>query len=195
MAYPFRAELALAISAKYAESCALTAARLSLPPFPHPPAQPLGPGQRLRIAYVSSDFGNHPLSHLMGTVFGGHDRSRVGLYFVSLTICKACGRPQVRRADGEEKPNSAKCSHPKLCTERCGLAKSLFFSSKTPIVGSWKVLVKFPTDPLLHELSHSFCQGSSYCKALSEKKLFCPAVGSLLLCAEPHRQQRVEAQN
>ena len=77
MAYPFSAELALAISAKYAESCALTAARLALPPFPHPPPRPLAPGQRLRIAYVSSDFGNHPLSHLMGTVFGGHDRSKV----------------------------------------------------------------------------------------------------------------------
>ena len=40
------------------------------------PAQ-LMPGERLRVAYVSSDFGNHPLSHLMGSVFGLHDRSRV----------------------------------------------------------------------------------------------------------------------
>lgn len=79
MAYPFSADLALAISAKYAESCALTAGRLALPPLPHPNPTPLAPGQRLRIAYVSSDFGNHPLSHLMGTVFGGHDRSRVFL--------------------------------------------------------------------------------------------------------------------
>ena len=77
MAYPFSADLALAISAKYAEYCAVQAARLSLPPFPHPPAKPLAPGERLRIGYVSSDFGNHPLSHLMGSVFGGHDRSRV----------------------------------------------------------------------------------------------------------------------
>lgn len=77
MAYPFSADLALAISSKYAEYCALTAARLSLPPFPHPPAQRLSPGERLRVAYVSSDFGNHPLSHLMASVFGGHDRSRV----------------------------------------------------------------------------------------------------------------------
>ena len=37
----------------------------------------LMPGERLRVAYVSSDFGNHPLSHLMGSVFGLHDRSRV----------------------------------------------------------------------------------------------------------------------
>lgn len=27
--------------------------------------------------YVSSDFGNHPLSHLMGSVFGMHDRENV----------------------------------------------------------------------------------------------------------------------
>ena len=34
MAYPFSAELALAISAKYAEYCAVTAGRLNLPPLP-----------------------------------------------------------------------------------------------------------------------------------------------------------------
>lgn len=27
--------------------------------------------------YVSSDFGNHPLSHLMGSVFGMHNREHV----------------------------------------------------------------------------------------------------------------------
>ena len=27
--------------------------------------------------YVSSDFGNHPLSHLMGSVFGMHNRSHI----------------------------------------------------------------------------------------------------------------------
>lgn len=29
-----------------------------------------------RVGYVSSDLGNHPLSHLMQSVFGMHDRSR-----------------------------------------------------------------------------------------------------------------------
>lgn len=78
MAYPFSADLALAISSKYAEHCAVTASRLGLTNLlPHPPAQPLAPGERLRIAYVSSDFGNHPLSHLMASVFGLHDRTRV----------------------------------------------------------------------------------------------------------------------
>ena len=62
---------------KYAEFCALTASRLGGPPLAHPPALRLGPGQRLRVGYVSSDFGNHPLSHLMASVFGLHDRSRL----------------------------------------------------------------------------------------------------------------------
>ena len=32
---------------------------------------------RLRIGYVSSDFGNHPTSHLMQSIPGFHDRSNV----------------------------------------------------------------------------------------------------------------------
>jgi len=85
MAYPFSAELALAISVKYAEHCSLTAVRLQLPPLPHPAAALLQPGERLRVAYVSSDFGNHPLSHLMGSVFGLHDRSRVEVFCYALS--------------------------------------------------------------------------------------------------------------
>ncbi len=61
---------------RYAEFCAATAARLRLPPLAHPPAQRLAPDERLRIGYVSSDFGNHPLSHLMGSVFGMHNRAQ-----------------------------------------------------------------------------------------------------------------------
>lgn len=32
---------------------------------------------RLRIGYVSSDFGNHPTSHLMQSIPGFHDRDNV----------------------------------------------------------------------------------------------------------------------
>ena len=85
MAYPFSAELALQISLRYAEHCSLAASRLGLPRLPHPPAVPLAPGQRLRVGYVSSDFGNHPLSHLMGSVFGLHDRSRVEVFCYALS--------------------------------------------------------------------------------------------------------------
>ena len=42
-------------------------------------------GQRLRIGYVSGDFGNHPLSHLMASVFGGHDRSRLEVFCYALS--------------------------------------------------------------------------------------------------------------
>lgn len=38
---------------------------------------PLPPQPYLKVGYVSSDFNNHPLAHLMQSVFGFHDRSRV----------------------------------------------------------------------------------------------------------------------
>jgi protein O-GlcNAc transferase len=85
MAYPFSAELALQISIRYAEHCSLAASRIALPRLPHPAAIALAPGQRLRVGYVSSDFGNHPLSHLMGGVFGLHDRSRVEVFCYALS--------------------------------------------------------------------------------------------------------------
>jgi len=34
--------------------------------------------------YVSSDFGNHPLSHLMGSVFGMHNKKNVEVFNVVL---------------------------------------------------------------------------------------------------------------
>ena len=39
----------------------------------HPPAAPLL-GRRLRVGYVSADFREHPLSHLMQGLFRHHDR-------------------------------------------------------------------------------------------------------------------------
>nr|GEW86033.1 probable UDP-N-acetylglucosamine--peptide N-acetylglucosaminyltransferase SEC [Tanacetum cinerariifolium] len=73
-------------SRKYAAHCSVVASRFSLPAFNHP--LPLrikskGGNNRLKIGYVSSDFGNHPLSHLMGSVFGMHNRENVE--FVSPT--------------------------------------------------------------------------------------------------------------
>lgn len=41
--------------------------------FPPPPP----PNPALIVGYVSSDFNNHPLAHLMQSIFGLHDRSRV----------------------------------------------------------------------------------------------------------------------
>ena len=41
--------------------------------------------ERLRVAYLSSDFGNHPLSQLMQHSFGMHDRSRLEVYGYALS--------------------------------------------------------------------------------------------------------------
>ncbi|XP_068664848.1 probable UDP-N-acetylglucosamine--peptide N-acetylglucosaminyltransferase SEC [Aristolochia californica] len=88
IAYPLDPLLALEISRKYAAHCSLIASRYSLPPFSHPPCFPVksdkGSG-RLRVGYVSSDFGNHPLSHLMGSVFGLHNRENVEVFCYALS--------------------------------------------------------------------------------------------------------------
>jgi protein O-GlcNAc transferase len=85
MSYPFPASLVLAISRRYAKHYTLHAAGLKVEPLVHPPARPLAPGERLRVAYVSSDFANHPLSHLMASVFGMHDRTRVEVFCYALS--------------------------------------------------------------------------------------------------------------
>ena len=43
-----------------------------------------GGGGRLKVGYVSSDFINHPLAHLMQSTFGYHDTSRFEIYCYSL---------------------------------------------------------------------------------------------------------------
>ncbi|GMH11397.1 hypothetical protein Nepgr_013238 [Nepenthes gracilis] len=88
IAYPLDPLLALEISRKYAQHCSLIASRYSLPPFNHPapiPVRTEGGYQRLRVGYVSSDFGNHPLSHLMGSVFGIHNRKNVEVFCYALS--------------------------------------------------------------------------------------------------------------
>ncbi|XWS35215.1 hypothetical protein CRYUN_Cryun21dG0106900 [Craigia yunnanensis] len=88
IAYPIDPMLALEISRKYAAHCSVTASRYSLPPFNYPASFPVkgesGNG-RLRVGYVSSDFGNHPLSHLMGSVFGMHNRENVEVFCYALS--------------------------------------------------------------------------------------------------------------
>ncbi|KAJ9179976.1 hypothetical protein P3X46_008285 [Hevea brasiliensis] len=87
IAYPIDPMLALDISRKYAAHCSIIASRFGLPPFSHPPPIPIkrDRGERLRIGYVSSDFGNHPLSHLMGSVFGMHNRENVEVFCYALS--------------------------------------------------------------------------------------------------------------
>ena len=56
----------------------ISASTLRMPWLPgtvFPPPSP--PAPFLKVGYVSSDFNNHPLAHLMQSVFGLHDTSRV----------------------------------------------------------------------------------------------------------------------
>ncbi|XP_022719001.1 probable UDP-N-acetylglucosamine--peptide N-acetylglucosaminyltransferase SEC isoform X2 [Durio zibethinus] len=88
IAYPIDPMLALDISRKYAAHCSLIASRFALPPFNHPAKIPIicnGGNERLKVGYVSSDFGNHPLSHLMGSVFGMHSKENVEVFCYALS--------------------------------------------------------------------------------------------------------------
>ncbi|KAG0039817.1 hypothetical protein BGZ82_006670 [Podila clonocystis] len=54
-----------------------------LPATVYPPPAP--PTPRLKIGYVSSDFNNHPLSHLMQSVFGMHEKSLFEVFCYATT--------------------------------------------------------------------------------------------------------------
>ncbi|KAK4544510.1 hypothetical protein LTR36_004082 [Oleoguttula mirabilis] len=54
-----------------------------LPKQVYPPPQP--PAPYLKVGYVSSDFNNHPLAHLMQSVFGLHNTKRVKAYCYATT--------------------------------------------------------------------------------------------------------------
>jgi len=54
-----------------------------LPKQVYPPPKP--PAPYLKVGYVSSDFNNHPLAHLMQSVFGLHDVGRVKAYCYATT--------------------------------------------------------------------------------------------------------------
>ena len=54
-----------------------------LPPTVFPPPSP--PSPHIKVGYVSSDFNNHPLAHLMQSVFGMHDRTKVTAYCYATT--------------------------------------------------------------------------------------------------------------
>lgn len=62
----------------------------------YPPPKP--PSPCLNIGYVSSDFNNHPLAHLMQSVFGFHDRSRAKAFCYATTASdKSVHRKQIER--------------------------------------------------------------------------------------------------
>lgn len=62
----------------------------------YPPPKP--PSPCLNIGYVSSDFNNHPLAHLMQSVFGFHDQSRAKAFCYATTASdKSVHRQQIER--------------------------------------------------------------------------------------------------
>ncbi|CAK4200481.1 unnamed protein product [Aphanomyces euteiches] len=72
--YPLSAAQTLEIAKRYAQRARLNTSLVDLGPLRYRAKRS---DERLRIGYVSSDFGNHPISHLMQSVFGLHDSSRV----------------------------------------------------------------------------------------------------------------------
>ncbi|KAF3915149.1 hypothetical protein ABW20_dc0103388 [Dactylellina cionopaga] len=68
-------------------------------PLVAPPPPP--PAPALHVGYVSSDFNNHPLAHLMQSVFGFHDSKRVKAYCYATS---ASGGSQHRQKIEREAP-------------------------------------------------------------------------------------------
>lgn len=59
---------------------------------------PTPPNPYLNVAYISSDFNNHPLAHLMQSVFGFHDKSRVKAFCYATTASDgSVHRQQIER--------------------------------------------------------------------------------------------------
>ena len=78
--YPISAALRLEVARRHAARAKASLSLVSMPPFTFIPKPP---EERLRVGYVSSDFGNHPLSHLMQSVFGLHNRERFDVFCYS----------------------------------------------------------------------------------------------------------------
>ncbi|KAH9999245.1 glycosyl transferase family 41-domain-containing protein [Xylariaceae sp. FL0662B] len=67
-----------------------------LPSSVYPPPPP--PDRHLNVGYVSSDFNNHPLAHLMQSVFGFHDPSRAKAFCYATTASdRSVHRLQIER--------------------------------------------------------------------------------------------------
>mmetsp|Transcript_66823 Transcript_66823/g.159921 ORF Transcript_66823/g.159921 Transcript_66823/m.159921 type:complete len:753 (-) Transcript_66823:53-2311(-) len=82
--YPLDADVALGICRSHAAYTSAMAASLNCPPLEHPAPEALEEGERLKIGYISSEFCDHPLAHLMGSVFGLHDRTNFEVYVYAL---------------------------------------------------------------------------------------------------------------
>eukprot|EP00002_Diphylleia_rotans_P001791 TRINITY_DN11022_c0_g1_i1.p1 TRINITY_DN11022_c0_g1~~TRINITY_DN11022_c0_g1_i1.p1 ORF type:complete len:1017 (+),score=216.96 TRINITY_DN11022_c0_g1_i1:92-3142(+) len=80
--YPFDEKEMFVLAKAHGRAVHLSVERFQLKSFP---ARQIPRENRIRIGYVSSDFANHPLSHLMQSIFGLHDRSRFEVFCYALT--------------------------------------------------------------------------------------------------------------
>ena len=84
MLYPLSHEFRKAIAARHAHLCLEKVVALHKPPYRFN-RNPMASG-RIRIGYVSSDFGNHPTSHLMQSIPGMHDQTKVEVFCYALSV-------------------------------------------------------------------------------------------------------------
>jgi len=84
MLYPLTHNMRMSIAARHASLCLEKINVLHKPAYEHPTSVKSS-GGRIRVGYVSSDFGNHPTSHLMQSVPGFHDKTKVEIFCYSLS--------------------------------------------------------------------------------------------------------------
>lgn len=81
MLYPLTHDMRKAIAARHAALCLEKVQVLHKPPYSFKKSL----NSRLRIGYLSSDFGNHPTSHLMQSVPGMHNKENVEIFCYALS--------------------------------------------------------------------------------------------------------------
>jgi protein O-GlcNAc transferase len=84
MLYPLSHDQRKGIAARHATLCIEKIATLHKIPFQYPRDRTIS-GGRLRVGYISSDFCNHPTSHLMQSIPGFHDKAKVEIFCYSLS--------------------------------------------------------------------------------------------------------------
>uniref|UniRef100_A0A8C0VHE3 UDP-N-acetylglucosamine--peptide N-acetylglucosaminyltransferase 110 kDa subunit n=1 Tax=Cyanistes caeruleus TaxID=156563 RepID=A0A8C0VHE3_CYACU len=84
MLYPLSHSFRKAIAERHGNLCLDKINVLHKPPYEHPKDLKASEG-RLRIGYVSSDFGNHPTSHLMQSIPGMHNPEKFEVFCYALS--------------------------------------------------------------------------------------------------------------
>ena len=81
LSYCLHPQKLLQLASRFAEKAKINVSLLEVPSFHN---KHRAAGSRIKVGYMSSDFGNHPVSHLLQSVFGMHNREQFEVY------CYAC---------------------------------------------------------------------------------------------------------